>query len=114
MAALRDKPFMSGDKEVEIDTLEVVLEQAPDELYEVRLSVRDDSTLNLFDTTGTESWDDTEKLIYYQEVRSLNSVDTGKYTMATNDEGGDNKEFIIRLAKYSTVKGRSNLARHTA
>ena len=59
--------------------------------------------LNLSDTTGTESWDDTEKLIYSEEVRSLNSVDTGKYTMATNDEGGDSKEFIIRLAKYSTV-----------
>ena len=68
------------------------------------------SKANLSDTTGTESWDDTEKLIYSEEVRSLNSVDTGKYTMATKSmnfsppEGVDvNKEFIIRLAKYSTV-----------
>ena len=59
--------------------------------------------LNLSDTTGTESWDDTEKLIYSEEVRSLNSVDTGKYTMATNDEGGDNKEFTTDSAKNSTV-----------
>ena len=99
MAALRDKPIMSGDKEVETDTLEVVLEQAPDELYEVRLSVRDDSTLNLFDPTGTKSWTEREKLILLSEVRSLNTVEIGKLTMDTNNDSGDNKEFKIDAAK---------------
>ena len=79
------------------------------------------SNANLSDTTGTESWIDSEKLIYSEEEGCLNSVDTGRNTMATKSinfsppgEGGGNKRYEIRLAKYSTVKGRSNLARHTA